>query len=200
MIKERKDAGTSRDKKEMAKKEKNNDTTWGNKPESTGERRKIKEIPTKGKTIQTKQDIPKQRQKILPSRRWHKNIPTTRCKRNWKLMTMHEALHPRDDIDRLYVSRKKGGRGHLRQHWCIDTMTRGQHKKHVGGLGQRLINFTAKIWGFKCHSKDPNGNALYHIRKSVSQVLLTVEIRWNKVCWMPKRLVGGSTHQFWVLF
>ena len=36
-----------------------------NKPESTGERREIKEISTKGKTMQTKQDIPKQRKKIL---------------------------------------------------------------------------------------------------------------------------------------
>ena len=26
-------------------------------------------------------------------------------------MTMHKAMHPRDDVDRLYVSRKKGGRG-----------------------------------------------------------------------------------------
>ena len=25
-----------------------------------------------------------------------------------KLMTMHKALHPRDDVDRLYVSKKKG--------------------------------------------------------------------------------------------
>ena len=25
-------------------------------------------------------------------------------------MTMHNALHPRDDVDRLYVSRKEGGR------------------------------------------------------------------------------------------
>ena len=25
-------------------------------------------------------------------------------------MTMHKALHPRDDVDRLYVSRKEGGR------------------------------------------------------------------------------------------
>ena len=30
--------------------------------------------------------------------------------RTRKLMTMHKALHPRDDIDRLYVSRKEGGR------------------------------------------------------------------------------------------
>ena len=28
-----------------------------------------------------------------------------------KLITMHKALHQRDDIDRLYVSRKEGGRG-----------------------------------------------------------------------------------------
>ena len=26
-------------------------------------------------------------------------------------MTMHKAIHPRDDVDRLYVSRKEGGRG-----------------------------------------------------------------------------------------
>ena len=32
---------------------KKNNTTWGNKPESAGERRKIKEISTKGKTIKT---------------------------------------------------------------------------------------------------------------------------------------------------
>ena len=25
-------------------------------------------------------------------------------------MTMHKALHPRDDVERLYVSRKEGGR------------------------------------------------------------------------------------------
>ena len=26
-------------------------------------------------------------------------------------MTLHKALHHRDDVDRLYVSRKEGGRG-----------------------------------------------------------------------------------------
>ena len=26
-------------------------------------------------------------------------------------MTMHKALHPRDNVDRLYVSRKEEGRG-----------------------------------------------------------------------------------------
>ena len=31
--------------------------------------------------------------------------------RTWKLMTMHKALHPIDDIDRLYMSRKRSERG-----------------------------------------------------------------------------------------
>ena len=31
--------------------------------------------------------------------------------RTRKLMTLHKALHPRDDVERLYVSRKEGGRG-----------------------------------------------------------------------------------------
>ena len=46
---------------------KNNKTTWGNKPEITQERRNIKKISTKGKAIHTKQNIPKQRKKILPT-------------------------------------------------------------------------------------------------------------------------------------
>ena len=31
--------------------------------------------------------------------------------RTRKLMAMHKAFYPRDDVDRLYVSRKKWGRG-----------------------------------------------------------------------------------------
>ena len=39
-----------------------------------------------------------------------------------KLMTMHKALHPRDDVDRLYVSRKEGGRGAATRHETENTM------------------------------------------------------------------------------
>ena len=31
--------------------------------------------------------------------------------RTRKLMTMHKVLHPRNDVDRLYVLKKEGGRG-----------------------------------------------------------------------------------------
>ena len=41
------------------------------------------------------------------SREEHKQID----QRTRKLMAMHKALYPRDDVDRLYVSGKEGGRG-----------------------------------------------------------------------------------------
>ena len=53
---------------------KNNSTTWGNKPETSGEKKETKEISTDRKTMHAKQDIPKQRKKILSTirRAWHK--------------------------------------------------------------------------------------------------------------------------------
>ena len=42
-------------------------------------------------------------------------------KRTRKLITMHKALHPRDDVDRLYVPRKEGGRGLASIEDSVDT-------------------------------------------------------------------------------
>ena len=36
-----------------------------------------------------------------------------------KVMTMHGALHPRSDINRLYMPREKGGRGLISCERCI---------------------------------------------------------------------------------
>ena len=36
-------------------------------------------------------------------------------------MTMHKALNPRDDVDRLYVSRKEGGRRLTNTEDSVDT-------------------------------------------------------------------------------
>ena len=52
-------------------------------------------------------------------------------------MTMHKALHPRGDVDRLYVSRKEGEKRtcqHQRQRSRIDTTTRRLHRKINEGL------------------------------------------------------------------
>ena len=46
-----------------------------------------------------------------PFLKWTRDELKQMNQRTRKLMTMHKALHPRDDVDRLYVSRKKRGRG-----------------------------------------------------------------------------------------
>ena len=48
-----------------------------------------------------------------PFLKWIRDELKQMDQRTRKLMTMHKALHPRDDVDRQYVSRKEGGRGFL---------------------------------------------------------------------------------------
>ena len=46
-----------------------------------------------------------------PFLKWTRNEVKQMNQRTRKLTTIHKALHPRDDVDRLYISRKEGGRG-----------------------------------------------------------------------------------------
>ena len=45
-----------------------------------------------------------------PFLKWTKDKHKQMDQRRRKLITMHKGLHSRDDVDRLYVSRKEGGR------------------------------------------------------------------------------------------
>ena len=57
--------------------------------------------------------------------------------RTRKLMTMHEALHPRDDVDRLYVARKERERGLASIEDSVDTSIQRLEdniEKHERGL------------------------------------------------------------------
>ena len=56
-------------------------------------------------------------------------------------MTMHKALHPRDDIGRLYVSRKERGRGLASIEDNVDTLIL-QLKDYIEKHGGRLITAT----------------------------------------------------------
>ena len=58
-------------------------------------------------------------------------------------MTMHKALHPRDDVDRLYVSRKEGGRGLARIEDTVDASIQRLEDyigKHERGLITTIRN------------------------------------------------------------
>ena len=60
-----------------------------------------------------------------PFLKWTRDELKQMDQRTRKLMTMHKALHPRDDVDRLYVPRgRKRTRRHRRQRWRIDTTAR----------------------------------------------------------------------------
>ena len=65
--------------------------------------------------------------------------------RTRKLMTMHKPLHPRDDVDRLYVARKEGGRGLASVEDSVDTSIQRLEdyiEKREGGLITAIRNNT----------------------------------------------------------
>ena len=72
-----------------------------------------------------------------PFLEWTRDELKQMDQRTRKLMTMHKALHPRDDIDRLYFSRKEGGRGLASIEDSVDASIQRLEdyiQKHEGGL------------------------------------------------------------------
>ena len=59
-------------------------------------------------------------------------------------MTIHKALHPRDDMDEGYMQRKGGGRGLTSIEDCIDTTIQGFEEKTK--KGQRKTNYSSQQW------------------------------------------------------
>ena len=59
-----------------------------------------------------------------PFLKWTRDELRQMDQRTRKLMTMHKALYPRDDVDRLYVPRKEGGRGLASIEDSVDTSMR----------------------------------------------------------------------------
>ena len=58
-------------------------------------------------------------------------------------MTMHKALYPKDDVDRLYVPRKEGGRGLASIEDSVDTSIQRLEdyiEKHERGLITAIRN------------------------------------------------------------
>ena len=72
-----------------------------------------------------------------PFLKWTRDELKQMDQRTRKLMTTHKALHPRDDVDRLYVSRKEGGRGLASIEDIVDASIqrlKDYIQKHEGGL------------------------------------------------------------------
>ena len=72
-----------------------------------------------------------------PFLKWSRDELKQKDQRTRKPMTMHKALHPTDDVDRLYVSRKEGGRGLASIEGSVDASIQRLEdyiQKHDGGL------------------------------------------------------------------
>ena len=76
-----------------------------------------------------------------PFLKWTRDELKQRDQRTRKLMTMDKALHPRNDVERLYVSRKEGGRGLASIKDTVDASIQGL-EKHERGLITTIRNDT----------------------------------------------------------
>ena len=80
-----------------------------------------------------------------PFLKWTREELKQMNKRTRKLMTLHKALHPRDDVDRLYVSRNGWGRELASIEDSVDASIQWLEEyieKHEGGLITAIRNDT----------------------------------------------------------
>ena len=85
-------------------------------------------------------------------------------------MTMHKALNPSDDIDRLYVSRKEGGRGLTSIEDSVNASKQRLEdyiQKHDGGLITVIRNDTdnSRDYRMTITRKKCEGKQLYELFK-----------------------------------
>ena len=93
--------------------------------------------------------------------------------RTRKLMTMYKALHPRDDVDRLYVSRKEGERWLASIEDRVDASIQRLEdyiQKHNGGL-------IRAIWNDSDNTMD-------------NRMTITRKQKWKNKQWKGKQLYG----------
>ena len=56
---------------------------------------------------------------------WRKSELQAIDRKTRKLLTIYGALHPKSDVDRLYIPRKEGGRGLISIEDCVELAIRG---------------------------------------------------------------------------
>ena len=96
---------------------------------------------------------------------------------------MHNALHPRDDVDRLYVSRKEGGRGLTSNDDSVDASIQRLEdyiEKHEGGLITITRNDTDNTKTNRMIiNKNGIGNNSMNVLKLISNISL--EKTWTRL-------------------
>ena len=69
---------------------------------------------------------------------WRKSELQAIYRKTRKVLTIYQALHHKSDADRLYITRKEGGRGLISTADCVELAIRGLGL-YVHGSEERLI-------------------------------------------------------------
>ena len=69
---------------------------------------------------------------------WRKSELQAIDRKTRKLFTIYGALHPKSDVDRLYIPRKEGGRGLISTEDCVESAITGL-EVYIHGSEERLI-------------------------------------------------------------
>ena len=75
---------------------------------------------------------------------WRKSELQAIDRKTRKLFTIYGALHPKADVDRLYIPRKEGGSGLMSIEDCIELAIK-RLKVYVHGSGDRLIPAARRV-------------------------------------------------------
>ena len=119
-----------------------------------------------------------------PFSKWTREDLKKMDQRKRKLMTMHKALHPRDDIARLYVTSKEGGKGF------------GSIEDSGDALRQRLEDYIEKRGGRLITATRNNTDDT-----KTGRTEITRKQKWEEkqLCGRFKRLNSDISHEktFW---
>ena len=114
-----------------------------------------------------------------PFLKWTREELKQMGQRKRKLMTMHKALHPKDDVKRLYVSWKEGGRGLTSIEDSVHASIQRLEdyiEKHEGGLITAIRNDTDNTID--------------------DRMIITRKQKWGeKLCGRFKRVINIISHQ-----
>ena len=79
---------------------------------------------------------------------WTKDELKQIDRRTRKMIAMHRGMHPRSDVDRMYVEREKGGRGLMS---VEETVKYESHslKKYAEASSVRVISSAARVAAFQ---------------------------------------------------
>ncbi|XP_068697162.1 uncharacterized protein [Montipora foliosa] len=77
---------------------------------------------------------------------WRKSELQDLDRKTRKLLTMHNGLHPKSNVDRIYIPREEGGRGLISVEDCVESATLGL-ERYINDSDERLIKAAKKISG-----------------------------------------------------